>query len=116
MRDLKCISYNNLKKLMAAVEKYEKELTSLDDTSGHSILLWENENLCSPANAIINYLDNILGTDDASYFAYETGFGKDTHNNGNPYCIEENGKSYPITDFDSWYEFLLIDEDSRGDE
>lgn len=113
MKDLKCISYDNLKKLMDAVQNYEQELDALD--SEHSIALWENEKLCSPSNAIIDYLDNILWDDNASYFAYETNFGNATAVDGNPYCINKGDVSYSIKDFDSWYEFLLADEGCTND-
>ena len=74
--------------------------------------MWDNEQLSAPANEIITYLDDLFyseseETDEAYYFTSECEYGNKRDKDGNPMVITANGKKWEITDFDSWYKFLM---------
>ena len=74
--------------------------------------MWDNEQLSAPANEIITYLDDLFyseskETDEAYYFTSECEYGNKRDRDGNPMSITVKGKKWEITDFDSWYKFLM---------
>ena len=107
LKNLKKISYTNLKKLVFAIKKFDDELSELDS---HGIQLWDNPKIITLEDSIVNYLDDVVGEEEVSYFIYETNYGRGRDKDNNPYTIELDGKEYKISDFDSWYEYLLAVE------
>lgn len=107
IKDLKKISYTNLKNLISSIKKFDDELSELDS---HCVQLWENPKITALEESVVNYLDDLIGGDEVSYFIYETDFGKNRDKENNPYKIKLNKVEYPITDFDSWYSYLLEEE------
>ena len=110
LKNLKKISYTNLKNLIFSIKKFDDELQELDS---HCIQLWENPKIIALEESLVNYLDDIIGAEEVSYFIYETDFGKNKDKENNPYVITFDNKEYPITDFDSWYEYLLATEETE---
>lgn len=110
MKDLKAISYENLKKLVFAVKTYGTEENRIYNESKCCISLFDNEDLSAPVNAIVDYLDSILGIsgDEASYFIYDCEYGERDFFGES--TIKVGYKEYKITDFDSWYNYLLETE------
>ena len=104
MNDLNAITYKNLKELVDSIKLFENELSELDR---YCICLWDNDRIVSLENSVVEYLDEILGDESASYFIYECNFGRLRNNDGKPYSIVSNDKTYYISDFDSWYSYLL---------
>ena len=114
MEDLKCISYDALKKLIDSIKEFDDEVDAIASSSHECIRLWENDHLNSPYNAIVDYLDSIL-YEEVGYFVYECRYGTERFK-GEPLTIEAGDKEYPITDFDSWYAYLLDMEAQIEDE
>lgn len=92
------------------MKEFDDELSELDS---HCIALWESQKIMGLEESIINYLDEIIGQDAVSYFIYETNFGKNRTKENSPYFIAFDNKEYSITDFDSWYEYLLATEETE---